>query len=664
MRTPLLLLLLAAPSAAQWASLPWDSYNPIEMGRQLVWHQNFSGTHVFSAHGQRWSNVGGPSAVVQGFGDWTLLVQEGSKLRAYSARHDATSELPPGTFPGIVIVEDDVIFVHDTSDTENPSVWGYSAQTNAWVEQQLSNQVTPGEIASSRFVIGVKDEVDYYGFSARTGQWHSFSIDQSGKQPEADGNVVVCDLFDPFSVGGIRKVAAFSGVTGTWDLSPLYQESTGVLLDHNVAAVSAESDVGSIAATAFSAYSGRWIVSTTGHPTGALTYLTGDNWVSASDGSGGAREAFGAAPGLDWTQLLGTWSDYEMDARDYFLLSNASDTEVLGFSGLVDSGYDAQVAPGGFTALGNNPPQSYAILKDDVAQYHAYAPDVGAWVVDNPGSFGNEFGGDAVFALRSSIFLPRMFSTRSASWTPGPQLQATSLLLAVGGTIGLIQEQSGPASTTVHVFDERHTDWYQFSTGYKATVSSGYNVALVHPTPGFGSLGEVYGLSSLSGAVSTPPLGAVTLPIHSSTGVHAEGDVAYFVDSAGLLWAYGGVDAGHLWHQWPSDTEYHVGGPAFSVRFGVRAEPGQVVLAFISPFPEVPAISFPGLGGLLGLNPTFAVSLGSMGTVGPDGIVSRAYQLAPGTLPRGVELYVQPVVLDFTTFGAHFAGRESRAWLF
>ena len=132
MRTALLLLLLTAPSAAQWASLPWDSSNPIEAGRQLVWHQNFSGTHVFSAHGQRWRNIGGPSAVVEGYGDWTMLLQEGASLRAYSARHDATSELPPGTFPGIVIVEDDVSFEDKDHWPKNieglidsaPAAWG------------------------------------------------------------------------------------------------------------------------------------------------------------------------------------------------------------------------------------------------------------------------------------------------------------------------------------------------------------------------------------------------------------------------------------------------------------------------------------------------------------------------------------------------------------
>lgn len=664
MRALALLLTLTAPAAAQWDSLPWDSSNPIERGKQLVWHQNQSGTHVFSAHGQRWRNRGGPSTSVLGWGDYCMLLQEASSIRAYSARHDAVAELPTDVFPGIVIVEDDVIFIHDTSNTEDPSVWGYSAQTNSWAEQALTNQVTLGEVAISTHVIGVKDEEEYFGFSARSGQWTTYSAEVSGKPPQADGNLVVVDLNDPIQGGGVRKVAAYSGVTGTWQLSPLYLENTPLLWDHNVAVITAEGDAGSRAVTAFSSYSGQWVVSTHAHIGGSLTFEIHDNWVAVRNGVGSVREAFGAAPGLGWDVLFGNWLDEEFGASDYFLLRNADSTEMLAFSGMVDSGFSPHSAITGFNSLTNNPPQSYAMYVDSGAQYHAYSPARGNWAVQNIGSFGTTFLGDAMFFLRASGQPLTTYCARSGAWSAGPDYQATSTLGIPGESVVVFQEQNGPDNTTTQFFEERQQRWVEVFAAYKGQARAGENVVVLHPSLGSGALGEIYAFSSQTGAVSSPPSGGVVLPIPASPGVQAEGDLITLVDADGKLWAYGGLDAGHLWQQWPAGTEYQVGGPDFGIAFGVRGEPGQVVVPLIGPAPEIPAVNFPGFGGLLALDPTFALALNSMGAVPADGIASTSFFVPAGVLPRGVELYFQPLVLDFNTFSAHFAGREARTWLF
>ena len=660
-RVLLSLALLVAPAAAQWASIPYDANEPVHTEGFCVVHQNGTGIHAFSAVTQRWDTLAGSGAELHGVGDFVALVEENGVFRAWSARRNDSSDLVEVVEPAETRVEDGLAIVVDRA-LAAPKIWAYSAETNEWRDLGLGVEPSSGDLASSRFVACVRSETTFWGFSARTGEWASVDIDKQGADPVADGNVAVVD-FDPGFSPGERVVAAFSGVRGTWDVSPLYRVGSPLLVDHNVAYLEAEAGGDLFSACGFSAYNAKWVTSQEKHPTGGQGVDLADNWVRLS--SGDPRfEAFGARPGGDWTPLVGNWMDLSSTASDYTMVIDGDGCEVLAFSGLAAATWSSYVVGGGATAVAG--PDRMGFLRDGSDTWAAYSPATHTWATLAPGASGLDNVGDStatVFPVGGTF---EGYSTRWARWVAGPKPTSLGFSSAEGGAIVALRELFGSDQNRIHVYDERCESWTFLDPGYAPEMVAGGNVLLVYPTPSAGAQ-PVHAWSAQTGDWSGPS--GVVHPLLELPAPVVEENVASFVDSGGNVFAFGSPNDGHVWHQWPNGGEYHVSGqsgagvPPPTIGWTTRAEPGEHVFGLISPFNHPGGLAIPGVGGLLHLDVSTTFHLGLLGLTDPKGTVPARFPLT-GALPAGVPVWWQPLIVSIPTLSARFPDRADASWLY
>ena len=392
--------------------------------------------------------------------------------------------------------------------------------------------------------------------------------------------------------------------------------------------------------------------------------------MRVQDGVGGPRyEAFGAAPGQSWASLSGTWSDLEAQADDYLLVQNGDGSEVRAFSGIAGGVWEPVQLFAGLTHYGSPTPDSVALVLDGFSCFWGFSPARSQWTMVNPGNFGTPFLADSVLALFSTFLPLTSFSARWGTWNSGPMLQSAATGVGQQGSLIFFHEQSGPSANRISVFDERCGAWSQFNPGYFPVFRAGDNLLVLHPNPATGMGSEVHAFSLQTGAWTGPPAGAVSLPVLAAPEPEAEENVAFLADSGGLLWAYGSPNAGHVWHQWPNGTEYHVIGPVPggaalpTVGYSVRAGVDKVVFGFLAGDKTPQPAIFPGVAGGLALDLVTLVQLGDLGQVGPTGVVPLRFPVQ-GIVPAGVQPFWQPAILDFFQFTAEFPDRSDPSWFF
>lgn len=663
--SPLAAAALAALASAQWDSIPYQELSAVTAEGFLVLHRNADGWNVFSAAAQRWQTIAPASYQVLGTGDWTVVLEGPAGVRGYSARHNRWAPLPSGVVPGATAVGDDVAIVVDIADSDAIEAWGYSAQTNSWSSVGLVSEPVLSDVAVSRFVAGLRDEEIYYGFSARTGQWAAYDAMMLGQNPIAVGNVLVADLRDAFGVGGQPNIAAFSGVHGTWELSPPVDPGGLLSVDHNVAAVALPAPKG-IRACAYSAYGGRWIESSAVHDTFGTTISTGANWVLVQEPLGAVRiEAIGAAPAQNWEALPGSWSVAVDDAADYVLVERTNNTEIAAFSGLADGAW-APLAINSIATFETGL-QRYAVVRDGFSIFSGFSPAQAAWTVNPLGQFVFFNHGVAAASYFSSSLPFTGFSGRWGAWTPGPMSDAPATAQIAGGTAVGYQRQSGPSVGTVDMFDERCDQWVSFDLGGIATFDPGLNVVLAEPHPSLGGdLDDVFAYSAQR-ADWTSPDGEV-LPVDTTPEPEVEDDVCWFVDSAGQLWAFGAPNRSHYWFQWPSGTEFLVtdpppGAPSPRAPFSGSGEPGQIFFGFVAGANSCPGIEILGINGLLYVNLAFTFQLGQLGAAPPERVVPQFFPIN-NPLTRGVQTFWQTYIIDLPTLTGEFGDRMDPGWFF
>ncbi|HIE69809.1 MAG TPA: hypothetical protein EYP98_06355, partial [Planctomycetes bacterium] len=182
------------------------------------------------------------------------------------------------------------------------------------------------------------------GFAARVGTWNTLAND-SAQDLRLDGNMVVADVV-PTPGSGICA-AAFSGVLGTWSVSPATHTSNVTALDHNVAWAMIDTGLSStFRQAAYSAYTGSWVVPTSPYLAGNWTAQLSDNVVLLHDSFSDRYLAFGARPGdaIVPVPTNGPWTLVQL-TEDCAVLKEVGTPFVHGFSGLCGAAFAARTAP-------------------------------------------------------------------------------------------------------------------------------------------------------------------------------------------------------------------------------------------------------------------------------------------------------------------------------
>lgn len=656
LRAAVCALIVSALVPAQWDALPFDASGPVVAEGFLVVHEKPDGVWAFSAAARHWTRISPAGATILGTGDWVATTQESGGVRGYSARRNDSALLPVPR-PQRVVVDDDVAVV-----IAGRTAHAYSAQTNTWVALAMTTAPDQQDIAVSRFVVVIRDDRFYHGFAARTGAWSSFSASVPGEPPLADGNTAVADLFDRSAETGIRHVAAFSGVRGYWTLSPLYFEPYRLRLDHNVAVIGVPVSGPTFRACAYSTYTGAWITSSAQHDQGDFTTRIGDNLVRLEDVRRSPRfEAFGARPGRAW-QGHDAGIDLASD-EDVSLLWDPGAQRLVAFGGLRDGTWTVSGPVGGSgfpTVVGS--PDHMALLRSGTGQLHAYVPALNRWVAPFiPLASSSITAEDAVadvFDTRDDTLIG--CAARWGGWVRGPSLPGASFLVTPAGSVIAHQEISGPRLGDIHLFDERANAWSTFSVGGPSSIVPGRNLLVTHS----GMLpGPVWGYSVQRGDWTSPPL---TPPLRVTP--NAEENVAWLVDGADRLWAFGSPGDGHVWTAWPNGTEYLPSDPTPGATLGARLATsiqgsGVTALTLLAPRPLFPGLTIPGFAGRLCLDPTTLLPVGLPVVVDADHL-AEVFVPITSRLAAGVSLWLQPLMLDPAPGPLRFGTRCDAAWFF
>jgi hypothetical protein len=244
---PILLapLFISGSLDAQWDAIDRAPSKPVLSGGDIVAHQNDEGVHAFSPTAGTWKLIAEPSAVLMEVGDWVALVQTSEGWLGYSARlHDTALLVPPTPQAQLVafrVAGELVAMIFVEPSGPGPAVktaCAYSAQTNAWRSVSMVSplSVLPGQMLNTGLAIGINDGDRYHGFAARTGEWatHSLTgIPPQGANLMGEGNVLAALVLGLFP--NTAQVLAFSGVRGTWSVSPVELDAFNLEVDHNVA---------------------------------------------------------------------------------------------------------------------------------------------------------------------------------------------------------------------------------------------------------------------------------------------------------------------------------------------------------------------------------------------------------------------------------------------
>ena len=544
-------LVLVAQGAAwaQFDSLLHNPAQPVVTEGFLALHDDGNSFKAFSAFGRRWHPVAPTGAYLVGSGDWTALFGTAGPLVGYSARRDEVANAPcnPGDVV-LALVDDDVALIIATNTgTGYLDAHAYSAQTNVWVTQPLTvTALAAGDVAISRFVIGVVDGHNMYGFSARTGAW-TFEPVSAVVNLQADGNVILANVYN---LGGIHVGDAFSGVTGTWAMSP---QVTGnpipFRLKHNVAFVLADAGGGNFNSCGYSAYNASWVVGGLHGVGGPWNAQLGHNTIVVDDVAAvPTLEALGARPGLAWAGL-GGGSGLGGIRADMIWASSLAGNTVHAFSGLSNGGWvnQAIIGPVATTSVSGHVLQ----VIDSGNVIHSFAPAYAAWAAPKLGA-GATLNTSGAVAMTDTGGVCDGYATRSNLWTAGPAFAAP--LIVPGGSLIAIQETAaGPTAGDTFVWDERRDMFVgPFTVGGVAALHAGRNLALFEGAATIAAYGLQRSafetaLDASLGIVPTMPLAAAPT---------TEENVATFIDGGGRVWAYGSTNDLHTWYAWPNGTEY------------------------------------------------------------------------------------------------------------
>ncbi|MEZ5980167.1 MAG: hypothetical protein R3F34_18405 [Planctomycetota bacterium] len=660
-----LLVAASAPSAsaqcAAWDKTTYDPAGSLFVEGFLVAQQGVAGVEAFSSSARKWTTVSPPGSSVIGSGDWCLFVREPTSpaaLTAYSARLNNSATLTlAGTAPILFASDDDVAFVVTVDAIGTFTAWAYSAVHGVWVPQPLGVQVGPADFAISRFVVGVRDGDAYHGFSARTGAWTTFFAGP-GAALSADGNTLLAD----FTPTGIATVAAFSGVRGCWAKSPTVQGGSPVLLDHNVAYVREDTPLpGTYHPCAYSAYEGAWVSSPTMLPVPVPEILT-DNVVQIGGATFAAApvEAFGAGHAT-WNPLPPNFVPMYID-EDYSLAFDPISLDMAGFSGLCGGPWVPEPNVTGGLPLPVAPPDHIGGV-DTGGALHVFRPAKNMWSPPLPKTPADTIlVADATLEVRSALTgADRAIATRWAPWVAsGPVGPATA------GTGSVIMHQT-PAGV-IDSFDERCDMWNAtLALGAPHTMTAGRNLVVFVPAAGVAA-GAVQAYSVQRGDLISP--GPIPLPL--AVGPVAEENVAMLVDATGRLWAYGSVNDGHVFYQWPCGTEYHQSASAASLAtckpglfgYGVRANPGSFSYLLLGTTISCPPVVIPGICNELWM-PFATTSIYSpIGFHDADCMVEFKVGVS-GLASTCIQPWFQPITLDSVSLMLCFGCRRADpAWIF
>lgn len=648
----------ASPIFGQWDSIPFVAANPVFDEGFLVAHENADGVNAFSSASRKWSLVAGPSAGIVGTGDWTMLVRDGfGTYIGYSARRNSSAVI---TIPALAYfaVEDDVILLVEANP---PRAHGYSAVTNTWSTIPLTSVPPVSDVATSRFVIGLRDNLTYWGFGARKASWTPLPVASRGSAPIADGNVVLVDLLDPFSGTGTPDMAAFSGVRNNWAISPPYFFPNGSLLDHNVAYTRVPAG-GGFVGCAYSAYNGGWVTSGTPHGLGVSEKLT-DNVVRIDDPDPTKRfEACGALP-QTWSLLPGNLVDIVLD-EDYTVVQDGGVTAMFAFSGLCKNMWVPMPLTFGVPAVSPSSPDHMASLIEGTV-LHVFAPETSVWAAPFP------IPSSAVLTIEDTVTDVRIagapYDGIAGRWnlhTPGPIAGGPAYTTISAGSVIAHQQTAGAGAGDVTIFDERCDDWpAAFSAGVGSILSADRNLVVANPVAG----GLLWGYSVQRGDWTTP--GPIPMPL--AVPPTLDENVAWLVDGAGELWGFGTPNEGNVYYPWPNGTEYNTSGPIpgttiSSGPFGysILGIPGTTGgFGLVSPFKVHPGVVTAPILGLACLDLTTYVSMGFFGITDAD-CLREKLPTTSSSFGGCIQFWLQPLIYDFFALTFRWGHRCDPAWFF
>lgn len=664
LRPLLLALVVAAPASAQtrWDAITHNTVQPVLMEGALLLHDDGTSVRAFSATAQRWTSVSPAGSPVLGTGDWTALLREGSGFRAYSARrNDSAFVSDPSSLMYSKVDDDVALLVFGSAGSASRTAYAYSAVHNQFVPLTYvqTGATVADDIALSRFVIVVRDSDQYWGFSAREGQWVSFTTGSPGSAPQADGNV---GLVQVPSVFGPQSLAAFSGVLGVWATSPGLHAAPDVRVDHNVAFAWTASTGGGFRGSAYSAYNGSWITSAIARVgTGAVH--TGDNFVLLRDGGWAGNpgfEAIGARPALQWSTYANKSVSLSFPTGlDYFIARELDQPIGIAFSGVCGGGFatTAFTPPSLNLAIG---PERVTLGIDSANTVRAYSPATNAFVTGGTvtGAFLWTFG-DAVAELidpeASGTTFTAMSSRRGQLVASPSSAPGTLFTHATGGSFNAHQQTNGNVGA-IWIYDERCDRWpAPFDPGGASDMTLGRNVLVAKLQSGDE---RVWGYSVQRGDWTTPSAAAGAPQVLPAV----EENVAHFVDAAGQLWAFGAHGDTHVWYQWPNGTEYQTrgigvdGGPPSS-RLGVSiaGEPGEQALLLAAANAFCPGFPVGGWQGSFCLDIGTTISVGAF-AIGASRTATLLATLGTPPAPACVRLWLQGAYFGGTP-GLHFGER-------
>ena len=550
--TSLTVLGLALPASGQWDAVTHQPTNMVHTEGFLIVHDDGTNLMAFSAMAQEWMVAAPGGSDLLESGDFCALFRRpGNELSAYSARlHEVqVAPIPVGANVLDLRVSDDVALIL-YQDGGDMFALGYSAQTNYWDLLSLGPVSLPSlEYGADRFVLAVSDGSRLAGFSARVGAW-SISRNDSALNLRFDGNVVVADVVPTPGAG--TCAAAFSGVLGSWSVSPQTHLMSSTELDHNVAWAMMDSGVDSVFHHGtYSAYTGAWVISSGSYLVGNWTAQLQDNLVLLLDTFSERYIAFGARPGVAQVPVPtnGPWS-LVLLTEDALALLEVPTQDVYGFSGLIGTAFVPQsMAPP--VAAVNGPTHSLHV-RDGSGTLFSFGPAHAAWTPGLPLASTAVLSPDDAVHIVEDVSQYMQYSTRNNSWGMGPPLYpSANYSVATGGSVIAVQEDLA-TSGDLRIYSEGKDRWTMpLPQSAELDMYPGRNLVMFVDS----STGEVSAYSAQTTSYTTPPPSLTPGVVYAGSVPTVDENVGWFTDGASIV-AFGSPGELHTWHQWPRGTEF------------------------------------------------------------------------------------------------------------
>lgn len=670
----LALALAHGRAEAQWSSTTYQPSQPVYQNARLIVHENGLGIQAFSPSAGKWTTVSPPGSTIRSMSDGVLVTEEADGLlRAYSARLNASAlqTVTPGPISSFVFTNGETVLVIDNVPSGIPVLRAYSAVLNAWTS--VTPPVSYMNTSIGEHVAAASVGTGYYAYSALRGQWAHVSGFLPAQFPTSKGNLVTAELGD-FSGPFTRRMAAFSAITGNWSVAPIDISIGGGLQNWgtNVYACLTETGSGTWRFEGYSAHTGQWTVSGMVHSSLLnLTPYAAENLIVVRDADPAHRfEAFGAR-NTAWVALTGPNLDFAPAFggvnSDYALVANSATGEVHGISALRPGPWST-LSPGS-GATGDTTARHFGIVSrsSPAPTYWAYLPALGAWSAPLAVNAGSVLAlGDSVanvYAKNIDATHARFYGlgARLGQWVAGPLVdQASNYVTMAAGSLVLNYADSGPEKGKSPIFDGRSNTWGPTFTSSLPVVlgSAAGSQALIWLG---GQVPSAY--SARRGSWSSPSGSAGLTFLAPALGKES----FWYADASNNLWAFSALDDGQVWFDWPDGIDFTAPGPTSgatpTVGYSIRGKPGVDLAFCYASFGFVNGVPLSGIGGLLYLDPSTILSVGSFGLVDADGMLEKQIPLA-GALPAPLTVWLQPVLIDTVLLQARFGGRAEQAVLY